>query len=57
MSNESIYQRITAAIIAGDKDKLLIAVEEALRGGMTPSDIICTIADKLLIYRQVVFNV
>ena len=40
MSNESIYQRITAAIIAGDKDKLLVAVEEALRRGMTPSDII-----------------
>ena len=40
MSNEPIYQRITAAIIAGDKDKLLVAVEEALRGGMTPSDII-----------------
>jgi methanogenic corrinoid protein MtbC1 len=40
MPNESIYQRITAAIIAGDKDKLLVAVEEALRGGMTPSDII-----------------
>ncbi len=40
MSDEPIYQRITAAIIAGDKDKLLVAVEEALRGGMTPSDII-----------------
>jgi len=56
MSGEPVYQRITAAIIAGDKDKLLVAVEDALRGGMTPSDIICTIADKLLIYRQVVFN-
>ena len=40
MSNESIYQRLGAAIITGDKDKLLVAVEDALREGMTASEII-----------------
>ena len=40
MSNESIYQRLGAAIIAGDKDKLLVAVEDALREGVTASEII-----------------
>ena len=40
MSNESTYKRLSAAIIAGDKDKLLAAVEDAFREGMTPSDII-----------------
>ena len=40
MSNEPIYERLTAAIIAGDKDKLLVAVEDALRESMSPSDII-----------------
>ncbi len=40
MSNEPIYERLTAAIIAGDKDKLLVAVEDALRESMAPSDII-----------------
>ena len=40
MSNESIYQRLGAAIITGDKDKLLVAVEDALREGVTASEII-----------------
>ena len=40
MPNEAIYERLTAAIIAGDKDKLLVAVEDALRGGLAPADII-----------------
>lgn len=40
MPNESIGERLSAVIIAGDKDKLLVAIEDALREGMTPSDII-----------------
>ena len=40
MSNESNYERLKDAIIAGDKDKLLVAVEDALREGITPSDVI-----------------
>lgn len=40
MSDESIYERLGATIIAGDKDKLLQAVEDALREGVIPSDII-----------------
>ena len=40
MSNESTHERLSAAIIAGDKDKLLGAVKDALGEGMTPSDII-----------------
>jgi len=40
MSNESTYKRLSAAIIAGDKDKLLAAVEDALREGVTASEII-----------------
>ena len=40
MSNESIYQRLGAAIITGDKDKLLIAVEDALREGVPASELI-----------------
>jgi corrinoid protein of di/trimethylamine methyltransferase len=40
MSSESIYERLTAGIIVGDKDKLLVTVEDALREGMAPSDII-----------------
>ena len=40
MSDESIYERLGTTIIAGDKDKLLQAVEDALREGVTPSDII-----------------
>lgn len=40
MSNESVCQRLGAAIIAGDKDKLLVAIEEALREGVTASEII-----------------
>ncbi len=40
MLAESYYEQLGGAIIAGDKDKLLIAVEEALQKGMTPSDII-----------------
>ncbi len=40
MSNESIYERLNAAIIAGDKDELLVAVEDAFREGVALSDII-----------------
>ncbi len=40
MSNESTYKRLSAAIIAGDTDKLLAAVEDALREGVTASEII-----------------
>jgi trimethylamine corrinoid protein len=40
MSNESTQERLGAAIIAGDRNKLLGAVEDALGEGMTPSDII-----------------
>jgi corrinoid protein of di/trimethylamine methyltransferase len=40
MSNESIYERLSTAIIAGDKDKVLVAIEDGLREGKTPSDII-----------------
>ena len=40
MSNESIYQRLGAAIITGDKGKLLVAVEDALREDVTASEII-----------------
>ena len=40
MSDESIHQRLSAAIIAGEKDKLSAAIEDALKGGMTPTDII-----------------
>jgi len=40
MANESTHERLSAAIITGDKDKLLGTVEDALREGMTPSDII-----------------
>ncbi len=40
MSNESTHERLSAAIIAGDKDNLLGAIEDALKEGMTPSDII-----------------
>jgi len=40
MPDESIYQRLSAAIIAGEKDKLSAAIEDALKGGMTPTDII-----------------
>jgi len=40
MSNESIHERLGAAVIAGDTDKLLKAVEDALGEGMSPSDII-----------------
>lgn len=40
MSNESIYQRLGAAIITGDKDKLSVAVEDALREGVPASEII-----------------
>ena len=42
MANESTHERLSAAIIAGDKDKLLGAIEDALREGMAPSDIIET---------------
>ena len=40
MSNESIYQRLGAAIITGDKDKLSVSVEDALREGVPASEII-----------------
>ena len=40
MSTESTYERLSAAIISGDKNKLLVVVEEALQEGLTPSDII-----------------
>jgi len=40
MPNESIFGRLSAAIIAGDKDKLLVAIEDALREGVTLTDII-----------------
>ena len=40
MSNESSYERISAAIIAGDKNELSVAVEDALREGINPLAII-----------------
>jgi len=40
MTNEAIYERLKAAIIAGTKDESLLAVEDALRDGLTPVDII-----------------
>lgn len=40
MPNESIFERLSAAIITGDKDKLLVAIEDALREGVTLTDII-----------------
>ena len=40
MSSESIYKKLSAALIAGDKSESLAAVEEALKEGITPSDII-----------------
>lgn len=40
MSGESIHKRLNIAIIAGDKDKLLGVVDEAIQGGMVPADII-----------------
>ena len=40
MLKEPIYRRLSTAIIAGDKDKLLAAVEDALGEGVSPSDFI-----------------
>ncbi len=40
MPDESTYQRLSTAITAGEKDKLAAAIEAALKGGMTPTDII-----------------
>lgn len=40
MINETIYERLIAAIIAGDKDKLLTAVEDALRQNIAPMNIL-----------------
>jgi len=40
MSNASIHERIRMAIIDGDRDKLLVAVENALQEGIKPSVII-----------------
>jgi len=38
--SEALYQRLSEAIISGDRNKLLAIVEEALREGIAPSDII-----------------
>jgi len=40
MSKESTHERLSAAIIVGDKNKLLGAIEDALGEGMTPADVI-----------------
>ncbi len=40
MSSESNYERLIGAIIAGDKNELSVAVEDALKEGVRPSDII-----------------
>lgn len=40
MSGESVHKRLSTAVIAGDKDKLLGVVDEAIKGGMVPADII-----------------
>ncbi|HEY82866.1 MAG TPA: hypothetical protein G4O01_06205 [Dehalococcoidia bacterium] len=40
MPSEALYQRLSEAIISGDRNKLLAIVEEALREGIAPSDII-----------------
>jgi methanogenic corrinoid protein MtbC1 len=40
MINETIYERLIAAIIAGDKDELLTAVEDALRQNIAPMNIL-----------------
>ena len=40
MTKESTYEQLSATIIAGDKEKLLGAVEAALKEGLAPSDII-----------------
>ena len=40
MQNKSINERLSMAIIAGDKDKIMVVVEDALREGMKPLDII-----------------
>lgn len=40
MPSESLYQRLSQAIIAGDKKGLLAVVEEALKEGVAPADII-----------------
>ena len=40
MTKESTYEQLGAAIIAGDKEKLLGAIEAALKEGIAPSDII-----------------
>ncbi len=40
MSNESTHERLSAAIIAGDKDSLQKAIDDALSEGVSPSDII-----------------
>lgn len=40
MPEEAVYQGLSEAIISGDRDKLLAAVEEALKEGINPSDII-----------------
>ena len=40
MSNETTLERLSAAIIAGDKDELLAGIEDALRENVSPSVII-----------------
>jgi len=40
MSEKAIDQRLSAAIIDGEKDKLLAAIDDALRAGVAPGDII-----------------
>ena len=40
MSNESTYEQLSAAIVAGDQDRLLATIEDALGEGISPSDII-----------------
>lgn len=40
MSNVSTFEQLNAAIIAGDKDSLQKAIDDALSEGVSPSDII-----------------
>jgi len=40
MSNESTHERLSTAIIAGDKDSLQKAIDDALSEGVSPSNII-----------------
>ena len=40
MPDESVYERLSAAIVAAARDEVLAAVEAALEKGLSPSDII-----------------